>query len=165
MRRKGGQAANETTVLAICYLDNRRRSLSLSHICHPRIVSKRCACTTTGSPQCRCRSLITLILKSSDNRASETTVYNEARRDRILDARTIRRSDVRNRLTLAPRRISSIYVWHFRVCGRGDASRERGGEARRRRGERLCGITCAGGVMKRERESERGRGSTRWRVY
>lgn len=38
VRRKGGQAANETTVLAICYLDNRhrrRRSLSLSHLSSP----------------------------------------------------------------------------------------------------------------------------------
>lgn len=40
VRRKGGQAANETTVLAICYLDNRhrrRRSLSLSRICRTRV--------------------------------------------------------------------------------------------------------------------------------
>lgn len=38
VRRKGGQAANETTVLAICYLDNRHRrhrSPSLSHTRHP----------------------------------------------------------------------------------------------------------------------------------
>lgn len=31
VRRKGGQAANETTILAICYLDNRhRRDIVLS---------------------------------------------------------------------------------------------------------------------------------------